>query len=741
MAVGDKIVTLEDLKAAHDYTQSQMNDMGLLTYTAKYTERQGYIVNGTKKWGAVNANYTHVLIPVVDNDTVSITPGGKAMYYALLTSDAAPVQGNDPPFSMAEEFTVLDNGQRVPVQMSLNANGSKKSFTIPQEDGVTTHYLLIYTKWSGNAYDGANALKSLTINGVELATKSSVRLKAVEDAIDAMDDYVKPDCVYVDGSAAATGDGTSASPFKTIQEGVNSGAEVVRVKALSEGGYAPFSVKNRVKPLKIMLWEMGTFTADGSNAVPEPKIYITGGAGVHGVHVDNCAHVELSDVWVDDPDRNCFNFRDVGMAVCTRCKASNNKTDEENVSWHGFALTNTNGVFRDCEAWNIHKDGFNVHGFGDTHFFNCSAHGCGDDGISHHDSCVGLIVGGEYYNNVKGGVASPTHGATVEVQGVYCYNNAYGLYVFSDNEKGTTPAKPISNARVSNSVFKNNTTNDIRANRAKITAWNLVYDTKSVTDSVFAEMADIGHTGIGSPADLKRLAERGIAGDVLQIGQVIYVPWTDTRDGSVEYQVPMTIVHIGQATDGNNTVHDGAVYLQWTYAVPGTVLYGQDTSGQYNRYANCSLRTWLNGDFFAGYPAEWQAVFGTVHVKTAIANENFANEANPVLTYDETNDKVFLPSLVQMGGTPPATKYASLDEGTAFSYWLGKVGGTPTNDADDDRKVTSLTAQGTAGTAFLRTPSLASTVNSYIISTAGALTGGAVSNASGRLICPVCVIY
>jgi hypothetical protein len=107
--------------------------------------------------------------------------------------------------------------------------------------------------------------------------------------------------------------------------------------------------------------------------------------------------------------------------------------------------------------------------------YDCIAHDCADDGVSHHNSCTGIIVGGEFYNCGKGGVASPTYGSHVDVMGVYSHDNAFGLYTTNE------ASRRESVGRVSGCAFANNTTADIRVDsNNRITAWNNVYKTKQV---------------------------------------------------------------------------------------------------------------------------------------------------------------------------------------------------------------------------------------------------------------------
>lgn len=285
--------------------------------------------------------------------------------------------------------------------------------------------------------------------------------------------------VYVDGvNGSDTNAGTAAAPLKTIQAGVNAGVETVYVVP---GTYSEqVNISNR-NGLRIVPKAYGTY----SSAVPDtPKIVIDGDETLAtGITITDSTGIQLTNFELKDfTTRGMYitNSKDIDV---DNCVASGCWTG-------GFVMVNTCALFRDCLAYNIghegvqHPDGFNIHGYGNTDFIHCSAHDCGDDGISHHDGCTGHIIGGEYYNCGKGGVASPTHGAYIDVDGVYSHDNAYGLYAHNDSDRTVK-------GRISNCVFKNNSTRDIDIADGELIGWNNIYDTKSVAaGSTFTEFAN-----------------------------------------------------------------------------------------------------------------------------------------------------------------------------------------------------------------------------------------------------------
>lgn len=276
--------------------------------------------------------------------------------------------------------------------------------------------------------------------------------------------------VYVSTSGSDDNDGSKESPYRTIQKAIDKDAEIIKVFS---GEYSPVTISNKDHPIVIMLADNPTYSAS-----PEeqdlPKIKITNADSYTGISASNCTELYMYDIWCDNVARSPFYLKDCGYVECFRCYASNNSVD----NFGGFRIVNCNGVFRDCKAWNITLDGFNIHGYGNTEFINCMAFDCGDDGISHHDSCTGLIIGGEFYNNGKGGISSPYGGAKIDIYNAYSHNNTkYGLYADSDS------THPSIYARVSNCVFKNNGTSDIYVADGTVIGWHNVYDTINVKET------------------------------------------------------------------------------------------------------------------------------------------------------------------------------------------------------------------------------------------------------------------
>ena len=351
--------------------------------------------------------------------------------------------------------------------------------------------------------------------------------------------------VYVDSKAASEGTGTASSPFSTIQEALESGAETILVKpgtykgpitasnrerltirAVTESDYNAstkpdaerVTVTNVVKlklasdnglfsmdysvssssrlyrvfisktlPVRdgetrsvgynVTLWEdtgdiatskrlvpvltksdcqsqKGTFYYDGQ------KIFVNATDGsVEGktyklldeenvvATFSNIAHLDISGVKFEGGNDNVVNLRNITQFNFTNVEAS--KSGLQN----GISCNDSNGTFTSCKAFHNRNDGFNFHGFGDTHLIDCEGHYNFDDGNSHHDGCTGTVIRGEWSHNGKGG-CSPTYGSIIHIDGVYTHHNKYGFYcdILANN--------PSRTVRHSNCIAKDNSIAD-----------------------------------------------------------------------------------------------------------------------------------------------------------------------------------------------------------------------------------------------------------------------------------------
>lgn len=77
-----------------------------------------------------------------------------------------------------------------------------------------------------------------------------------------------------------------------------------------------------------------------------------------------------------------------------------------------------------------------------------------------------------------------------------------------------------------------------------------------------------------TPAQIQQIAASGHADEYFSIGDIIYMTWTDKSvTPNVEYNVPVVVVHFGDAYDENDVLHENAMWLMWMYATPQAVQF------------------------------------------------------------------------------------------------------------------------------------------------------------------------
>ena len=184
----------------------------------------------------------------------------------------------------------------------------------------------------------------------------------------------------------------------------------------------------------------------------------------------------------------------------------------------GLALENTSAIVRGCEAMFNRTDGLNIHGTGVADFIDCRSHDNGDDGISHHDKSSGTVIGGEYYNNGKGGVCSPTFGSRNGVNGAEIHHNGVGVYAVADSNVASYP-----DSSVSNCVIRDNGVG-IKTQYYKLKCWGNVLEGND-TDVVeeYGGIVEIVRDSIPSPT-------------TAQVGQTIVVKEVDGYGKPVSWE-------------------------------------------------------------------------------------------------------------------------------------------------------------------------------------------------------------
>ena len=208
----------------------------------------------------------------------------------------------------------------------------------------------------------------------------------------------------------------------------------------------------------------GTWFYDGTNVYANGAAgtyTLSDGASEYGIHLSYFKKVVLKGVTVRYARKDAIRLDACNSAEIDRCGFCYSGL------YHGLALESTSAVVRNCGAKYNGKDGLNIHGVCTADFIDCVSHHNGDDGISHHDQSGGMVIGGEYYNNVKGGVCSPTFGSRNGINGVYTHDNGSGVYAVT-GEDGDYPPCTVTNCAIVNNAI------GIRSARYTLNCWNNV---------------------------------------------------------------------------------------------------------------------------------------------------------------------------------------------------------------------------------------------------------------------------
>ena len=169
--------------------------------------------------------------------------------------------------------------------------------------------------------------------------------------------------------------------------------------------------------------EVGTFHYDGTHVYVNPYDI---GSRFNAVKTDNGLtlsgdNITLKDVVFDYYTNDPMNLDNIKNLNAQNCGAHHSSTRD------GWSLDYTSGEFKMCGASKNRNDGFNLHFTGNTVFLDCEGTNNYDDGISHHENCTGVIIGGTWSGNAKGGII-PVDNAKVKVYNAVIENNQYGFY-------------------------------------------------------------------------------------------------------------------------------------------------------------------------------------------------------------------------------------------------------------------------------------------------------------------------
>lgn len=76
------------------------------------------------------------------------------------------------------------------------------------------------------------------------------------------------------------------------------------------------------------------------------------------------------------------------------------------------------------------------------------------------------------------------------------------------------------------------------------------------------------------PEKIQAIVAAGKARDYFEIGDVIYIPWTNyTPSTPIVYQFPFVVVHIGDVYDDQDVKHENALWLMAMYAEPEEMVF------------------------------------------------------------------------------------------------------------------------------------------------------------------------
>lgn len=230
----------------------------------------------------------------------------------------------------------------------------------------------------------------------------------------------------------------------------------------------------------------------------------------------------IDDLVIENIDVSHGPVSGFSIINCNNCKITNCNSSFNGIR-NGFYISNSTGTFSHCIANYNRNDGYGIVGSGTTDYFNCEGHCNGDDGISHHDACTGMIQGGKFTYNGKSGVA-PAHGAVVNCYNAVCENNGVGFYCVSDTPQGRSYNLVNCIAKNNNPDGKSNYA-DIKVSNYHINLYNCTYDTTTKTESA------------GTSLNI-------ICGKVESIVTLDTSAWT-TSSGRYSQEVTVPGVHVG----------------------------------------------------------------------------------------------------------------------------------------------------------------------------------------------------
>lgn len=139
----------------------------------------------------------------------------------------------------------------------------------------------------------------------------------------------------------------------------------------------------------------------------------------------------------------------------------------------------------------------------------------------------------------------------------YFSENVTGVRLCFSDPYGNTSEFNITNDDDAESWAENCITD---FTRLRCTTYEYVDTLKERIDNIY---------NIYNPATLQQICAGGLAPKYFDIGDIIYIDWTDrTLETPVTYQYPFVVAHFGTVYDENDVAHNNAMYLMAMYATP-----------------------------------------------------------------------------------------------------------------------------------------------------------------------------
>ena len=246
-SVGEQVQALEDELEDVKSAISGISSASMLPFMA-YAKRNGNI-SGSGTWNYVNSNYQHVLIPVFAGDVIKISRAesatdGKYGRYAILTSDAAPV--NDQAAPLATGYTTEVQFGQTEVSVTVPADG-KFLFIITTYN--TNAYLPSTLKINNIDYVLPSQQKMIESIKAEIDTRISNDEGKIDNNTNRLDSVqrsgIMPLSAYPETIGNISGSGTwnnLTENYKHVLIPVIGGSVVNMQRNISDGKYARYSV-------------------------------------------------------------------------------------------------------------------------------------------------------------------------------------------------------------------------------------------------------------------------------------------------------------------------------------------------------------------------------------------------------------------------------------------------------------------------------------------------------------------